>query len=60
MIVYRCKGEGVGSCKRCLDKGKWNSMWTCFLYEIPSLEGCYCFNCVLELAEFKDESVTVE
>ena len=39
MNVVQCKGEGQGSCKRCIDNGKWNRMWMCFLYEIEGLDG---------------------
>lgn len=38
--ITRCVGEGQGSCKRCSDKGKWNSMWTCILYKVEGYEGC--------------------
>lgn len=44
--ISRCSGEGQGSCKRCDDNGKWNRMWTCFLYHIEGMEGCYCSDCV--------------
>lgn len=49
MKITKCKGEGQGSCKRCLDKGKWNIMWMCFLYNIEGYEGCYCRDCVNEI-----------
>lgn len=49
MKVIRCEGEGQGSCKRCSDKGKWNRMWSCFLYKIEGYEGCYCSDCVKEI-----------
>lgn len=49
MNVVQCKGEGQGSCKRCIDNGKWNRMWMCFLYEIEGLDGCYCSDCVKEI-----------
>ena len=49
--ITQCKGEGQGSCKRCSDKGIWNSHWCCFLYEIEGMEGCYCSNCVKEIKE---------
>ena len=39
--VTQCKGEGQSSCKRCVDKGKWNREWMCFLYHIEGYEGCY-------------------
>lgn len=47
--ITRCVGEGQGSCKRCSDKGKWNSMWTCFLYKVEGYKGCYCSDCVKEI-----------
>lgn len=34
MKIIDCKGEGQGSCKRCLDRGIWNVSWMCFLYKI--------------------------
>ena len=49
MKVTKCAGEGQSSCKRCLDKGKWNRMWDCFLYKIEGHEGCYCSDCVKEI-----------
>ncbi len=29
--VTQCKGEGQGSCKRCIDNGKWNQNWMRFI-----------------------------
>ena len=49
--VTQCKGEGEGSCKRCADNGKWNRSWMCFLYKIDGYDGCYCSNCVKEIAK---------
>lgn len=49
MKVTQCTGEGMGSCKRCFDNGKWNMNWMCFLYKIEGYEGCYCSDCVKEL-----------
>lgn len=54
MKVTKCTGEGQGSCKRCLDKGKWNRMWMCFLYKIEGYEGCYCADCVKEIQKEED------
>lgn len=51
MKVTQCKGEGRGQCKRCMDNGKWNRAWMCFLYKIDGLEGCYCRECVKKLQE---------
>lgn len=45
------RGEGQGSCKRCVDKGIWNRMCMSFLYKIEGLEGCYCAKCVDEITE---------
>lgn len=49
--VKRCHDEGQGSCKRCLDNGKWNRMWMCFLYQIEGYEGYYCRDCVKKISE---------
>ena len=49
--ITKCKGEGLGSCKRCNDYGVWNRHWMCFLYEIEGYEGCYCSYCVEEIME---------
>ncbi len=47
MINYeRCKGNGFGSCKRCLDNGKWSHLWMEFLYKIEGYDGCYCYDCL--------------
>ena len=51
MKVTQCIGEGLGSCKRCSDKGIWNGSWMCFLYSIEGYEGCYCSDCVKEIKE---------
>ena len=62
MKIVRCSGEGAGTCKRCSDNGKWNSIWSCFLYKIEGYEGCYCADCVKAIVgqdAFKD-SVEVE
>ena len=58
----RCKGEGIGSCKRCADNGKWNEHWMCFLYKIEGYEGFYCRDCVKQIIEGEcgDESSTNE
>lgn len=49
--MKKCEGEGLGSCKRCEEKGKWNRQWMCFLYTIEGLDGCYCYECAKELEE---------
>ena len=49
--ITQCEGEGAGSCKRCSDRGKWNSIWCCFLYRVEGYEGCYCSKCVEEIKE---------
>ena len=51
MKITQCSGEGQSSCKRCLDKVKWNVSWMCFLYKINGLDGCYCSDCVKEIKE---------
>lgn len=56
MKYYMCKGEGHGSCKRCSDKGKWNRKWMCFLFKIENISGCYCSDCVKEIASELGES----
>jgi len=47
--IIQCTGNGQGECKRCSDKGKWNRVWTCMLYEIEGFEGCYCSKCVNDI-----------
>lgn len=49
--ITQCKGDGQGSCKMCLDNGKWNRTWMCFLYKIEGYEGCYCSECVKKIME---------
>lgn len=51
MKVTQCTGEGMGSCKRCSDNGKWNMNWMCFLYKIEGYEGCYCSDCVKKIIQ---------
>mgnify|MGYP000877704440 FL=1 len=60
MKVTKCTGEGQGSCKRCLDKGKWNRMWMWALYHIEGYEGCYCSDCIKEILNenMNDECTT--
>lgn len=55
MKITQCIGEGQGSCKRCSDKGKWNMMWCCFLYQIEGYKGCYCADCVKEIQQEKEK-----
>lgn len=55
MKITQCKGEGQGSCKRCVDNGKWNRSWMCFLYKIEGYDGCYCKDCVKEIQIDKDD-----
>ena len=45
------KGEGQGSCKRCNDKGIWNRHWMSMLYEIKGYDGCYCWDCAIEIVK---------
>ena len=47
--VTPCSGEGLGSCKRCSDKGIWNRNWMCLLSRVEGYEGCYCTACVKEI-----------
>lgn len=54
--ITKCTGEGQGSCRRCLEKGKWNSNWMCFLYKIEGYNGCYCLDCVKEI-EMEEENL---
>lgn len=54
--VTRCGGEGQGSCKRCSDRGKWNRVWSCFLYKIEGYEGCYCSDCVKEIQKQEENN----
>lgn len=49
--ITPCEGEGQGSCRMCLDNGKWNRMWMCFLYKIEGRDGCYCSDCVEKIAK---------
>ena len=47
MIKYeQCNGNGFGSCKRCIDNGKWSHVWTEWLYKIEGYDGCYCYDCL--------------
>lgn len=55
IIAHKCSGEGAGTCKRCNDNGKWNSNWMCFLSHIDGLDGCYCNDCVKEIAAERNE-----
>ena len=58
--ITRCKGEGQGSCKMCMDNGKWNTNWMRFLYEIEGYEGCYCSECAkkIETSERYKQGIT--
>lgn len=49
MKVTKCTEEGQGSCKRCLEKGKWNINWMCSLYKIEGYDDYYCSSCVKEI-----------
>lgn len=55
--ITQCKGDGQGSCKMCLDNGKWNRTWMCFLYKIEGYEGCYCSECVKKIMEGKQNEI---
>ena len=56
MKVTRCKGEGHGSCKRCTDNGKRKITWMFFLFRIEGYEGCYCHECVKEIAKESEDT----
>lgn len=56
MKITQCKGEGIGSCKRCEDYGMDSRNWMCFLYKIEGLDGCYCEYCVKEIEENADSN----
>ena len=49
--VYRCTGNGQGSCQRCEDNGKWNRSWMCMLYKLTPEDAapCYCRDCIREV-----------
>ena len=47
MKITQCKGDGLGTCKRCEDYGMDSINWMCFLYEIEGMEGKYCEYCVV-------------
>lgn len=49
MKITQCKGEGLGSCKRCDERGIFNRQWMTFLFRIEGYEGCYCGECVKEI-----------
>lgn len=53
--ILCCKENGLGSCKRCDDKGIWNRHWMCFLYKIEGYEGCYCDKCIKEIMDQEKE-----
>lgn len=48
-------GNGQSQCKGCAEKGKWNWNWTSFLYKIEGKDGCYCWQCVMEMQEKEQE-----
>ena len=49
--VYRCTGNGQGSCQRCEDNGKWNRSWMVMLYQLTPDDAapCYCRDCIREV-----------
>lgn len=51
MEVINCHGEGMGTCRRCLNRTGWNMNWMTLLYKIKGLDGCYCSRCVKEIRE---------
>ena len=40
--ITQCKGEGQGSCRRCLQIYGWSTEWMHFLYRVEGIEGLYC------------------
>ena len=56
MKIKKCEGHGQGSCTRCENRGKWNRMWMCFLYEIEGINGTYCWECTQKIMRSKDET----
>lgn len=58
--VTLCKDEGQGSCTRHVEKGKWNRMWMCFLYQIEGFDGYYCWNCVKEILAEQNAEIIIE
>ena len=57
MKYSKCLGEGYGSCTRCSEQGRWNVSWMCFLYKIENRSGCYCYDCVKEIAQELNEEL---
>ena len=57
IIAKKCEGEGAGSCKRCRDNGKWNSIWMCFLYKIEGMKGCYCSDCIVAIGHSMSKEI---
>lgn len=55
MKIKTCVANGQGSCKRCSEKGVFNSSPRYFLYEIEGIEGIYCLDCVKEVLSEIDE-----
>ena len=53
MKIKQCEGDGQGSCIRCAERGKWNRMWMCFLYEIEGINGTYCWECAQKIVRSK-------
>ena len=55
--AVKAEGEGQGACKRCLDKGKRNRTWMCFLYRVYGHEGYYCKDCVIEMQKEAEKTL---
>lgn len=47
--ITRCKGEGQGACKRCLQTNGFSRVWMSMLFEIEGVEGKYCIDCTHEI-----------
>lgn len=54
--ITQCEGQGQYYCKRCMDHGRWNRMWMCFLYKVEGKEGCYCKECREIVANEENET----
>lgn len=57
MEVTQCQGEGMGVCRRCLNRTGWNMNWMTFLCKIKGLDGCYCGKCVKEIREMAHNGI---
>lgn len=53
--MKQCSGEGLGSCTKCEEQGKWNRSWMCFLFKVEGHDGIYCYEHAKELEERSDK-----